>query len=100
MQLTYFHLFSAKSGCEIENTSSMVKYVIESCPNLEFLGLMTIGEYGYDVSTGPNPDFLTLKECKNKVCQELNLDFKKVGLSMGMSTDFEHAVSKKYSNYL
>ena len=53
---------------------------------------MTIGEYGYDMSKGPNPDFLTLKECKTKVCEELELDDKKVELSMGMSTDYEHAV--------
>lgn len=88
-----FLYISAKSGCEIKTTSSLVKYVIEKCPNLEFTGLMTIGEYGYDVSKGPNPDFLTLKECKIKVCNELNLDSKIVELSMGMSTDFEHAVS-------
>lgn len=84
---------SAKSGCEVENASSMVKYIFEKCPNLEFTGLMTIGEYGYDVSKGPNPDFLALKDVKSKVCEDLELDTKKVELSMGMSTDFEHAVS-------
>ncbi|XP_014203247.1 pyridoxal phosphate homeostasis protein [Copidosoma floridanum] len=82
----------AKSGCEVENASSMVKYVLEKCSNLEFTGLMTIGEYGYDVSQGPNPDFLTLVECKKKVCEELGLNSKRVDLSMGMSTDFEHAI--------
>lgn len=85
--------FLAKSGCEIENATSLVKYVLEKCPNLEFLGLMTIGQYGYDVSKGPNPDFLTLKEVKAKVCEDLQLDNKNVQLSMGMSTDYEHAVS-------
>lgn len=90
-----FFLISAKSGCEIEKASTMVKHVIENCPNLDFIGLMTIGEYGYDVSKGPNPDFLTLKECKANVCKDLNIDTKKVELSMGMSTDFEHAVSTK-----
>ncbi|XP_001607241.2 pyridoxal phosphate homeostasis protein [Nasonia vitripennis] len=82
----------AKSGCEVENASSMVKYIFEKCPNLEFTGLMTIGEYGYDVSKGPNPDFLALKDVKAKVCEDLGLDTKKVELSMGMSTDYEHAI--------
>lgn len=53
---------------------------------------MTIGEYGYDVSRGPNPDFLKLKECQKDVCKILNLDSMTVQLSMGMSSDFEHAV--------
>ncbi|CAB0029434.1 unnamed protein product [Trichogramma brassicae] len=82
----------AKSGCELENTSTMVKYILDQCPNLEFKGLMTIGEYGYDMSRGPNPDFVKLKECKEKVCNKLDLDVKEVELSMGMSTDFEHAI--------
>lgn len=70
----------------------MVKYILDKCPNLQFLGLMTIGEYGYDVSSGPNPDFLTLIKCKSKVCEDLGIDTKEIQLSMGMSTDFEHAV--------
>ena len=59
---------------------------------------MTIGQYGYDVSKGLNPDFLTLKESKAKLCEDLGLDAKEVELSMGMSTDFEHAVSLEIMN--
>lgn len=70
-----------------------MKHVIENCKNLEFTGVMTIGMYGFDPSSGPNPDFIGLKECRENVCKELNLDLKKVELSMGMSTDFEHAAS-------
>ncbi|XP_075224009.1 pyridoxal phosphate homeostasis protein isoform X2 [Lycorma delicatula] len=47
-----------KSGVELSEASNLVKFVIENCPNLKFVGLMTIGEYGYDVTKGPNPDFL------------------------------------------
>lgn len=74
--------------------------MLEKCPNLELLGLMTIGQYGYDVSNGPNPDFLTLKECKTQICEKLDLDSKKVVLSMGMSTDFEHAVSFNNNDHI
>jgi uncharacterized pyridoxal phosphate-containing UPF0001 family protein len=94
--LEYFIL--AKSGCKINNISSIVKYIIDTCPNLQFLGLMTIGKYGYNVSNGPNPDFVTLKECKNKICNEFNIESKDVKLSMGMSSDFEQAVS--FNKYL
>lgn len=58
---------------------------------------MTIGQYDYDTSLGPNPDFVTLAKCRQEVCENLKLDINKVELSMGMSTDFSHAVS--ISNY-
>lgn len=54
---------------------------------------MTIGAYGYDPSNGPNPDFISLRKCRDDICKELNLVGDQVELSMGMSTDYEHAVS-------
>lgn len=82
----------AKSGCEVKNVTALVKYILENCKHLEFMGIMTIGVYNYDISKGPNPDFLCLKKCREDLCKELDLDIKKVELSMGMSTDYEHAV--------
>lgn len=32
-------------------------HVINTCPNLELTGLMTIGAFDHDLSQGPNPDF-------------------------------------------
>lgn len=58
---------------------------------------MTIGQYDYDLKA-PNPDFLTLAKCRQDVCENLNLDIKQVELSMGMSSDFEHAVSMSLKN--
>lgn len=87
-----------KSGCEIEEVSTLVKHVIENCKNLKFVGLMTIGEYGYDISKGPNPDFLTLKKCREDVSKNLNMDWKDIELSMGMSNDYEHAVELGSTN--
>ena len=54
---------------------------------------MTIGAYGYDMANGPNPDFLALKDCQASVAKALDLPQNDVKLSMGMSTDYEHAVS-------
>lgn len=83
----------AKGGVEPTNVISLAKFVIEQCPNLKFDGLMTIGRFDYNVEDGPNPDFLCLKRCRDEICQHLEIDWKDVKLSMGMSDDFEHAVS-------
>ncbi|XP_032523352.2 pyridoxal phosphate homeostasis protein [Danaus plexippus] len=81
-----------KSGVEPAQAVSLVEHVIKNCENLDFKGLMTIGQYDYDITKGPNPDFLTLASCRNEVCEKLGLDIKDVELSMGMSSDFEHAI--------
>lgn len=59
---------------------------------------MTIGKYGYNPADGPNPDFICLKQCRDDICQNLGLDWKKLHLSMGMSTDYEQAVSPQKCN--
>ncbi|XP_072936075.1 pyridoxal phosphate homeostasis protein [Epargyreus clarus] len=82
----------AKSGTEPENATNLVEYVLKNCPGLDFQGLMTIGIYDFDTSQGPNPDFITLAKCRQEVCEKLNLDINNVELSMGMSTDYEHAI--------
>lgn len=82
----------AKNGVPPSEATNLSQYVINNCPNLEYVGLMTIGQYDYDVSQGPNPDFISLAKCREEVCKNLNLDINNVELSMGMSTDFEHAI--------
>ncbi|GBP05769.1 Pyridoxal phosphate homeostasis protein [Eumeta japonica] len=82
----------AKSGVDPEQATQLVEHILNNCPNLEFIGLMTIGQYGYDISQGPNPDFMKLFQYRKEVCKNLNLDINQVELSMGMSTDFEHAI--------
>lgn len=87
-----------KSGCKEEDMVSVVKNVKENCPNLEFVGLMTIGSFDHDLSKGPNPDFLKLLKCRERLCQELKLDKKNIEISMGMSADFEHAIELGSTN--
>lgn len=36
-----------------------------------------------------------LLKCRERLCEELKLDKKNVEISMGMSADFEHAVSSQ-----
>jgi pyridoxal phosphate enzyme (YggS family) len=88
----------SKHGSGSEEAVSVARHVLGQCTNLKFMGLMTIGRVGHDYSTGPNPDFECLMKTRTKVCQELNLDVEEVELSMGMSSDFEHAISAGSTN--
>ncbi|KAF7273194.1 hypothetical protein GWI33_014085 [Rhynchophorus ferrugineus] len=87
-----------KNGLPPSEVNSLVNYILTECPNLRFEGLMTIGMFGYDLSKGPNPDFLTLRKCKEDLCTELGLNKSEVQLSMGMSNDFEHAIELGSTN--
>lgn len=82
-----------KSGVAPNEATTLYKFVLENCPNLCLKGLMTIGLYGYDVNDGPNPDFITLKQCREEVCKNLKLNIEDVDLSMGMTADYEQAVN-------
>ena len=56
-----------KGGIEPSDVVSVVKFVVEDCPNLEFQGLMTIGALAHSTAKnveGPNPDFITMLECR------------------------------------
>lgn len=55
---------------------------------------MTIGKYGHDPSSGINPDFVTLMNSHNDICVNFAKSPADVHVSMGMSDDFEQAVSK------
>ncbi|GJQ75493.1 hypothetical protein Trydic_g17580 [Trypoxylus dichotomus] len=87
-----------KNGTSPENVIELARFIQEKCPNLHLHGLMTIGRFGYDYSQGPNPDFILLTQCRNKVCNELNIGIDELQLSMGMSDDFEHAIELGSTN--
>lgn len=55
---------------------------------------MTIGKYGHDPSSGINPDFVTLMNCHNEICVNFAKSPADIHVSMGMSDDFEQAVSE------
>ncbi|KAJ9587962.1 hypothetical protein L9F63_018607 [Diploptera punctata] len=87
-----------KNGCPPESAVELAKHIRERCNNLELVGLMTIGKFGYDLSQGPNPDFICLKKVRDSVCDALGLDCSALELSMGMSDDFEHAIEMGSTN--
>lgn len=88
----------SKHGLPPDETVNMVKHIASQCPALDLAGLMTIGRYGYDLSDGPNPDFQLLLKCRVEVCESLKIPLEQVELSMGMSTDFEHAIEVGSTN--
>jgi len=89
-----------KAGVAPNETIGLVRYIRESCPHLEFIGLMTIGSASASHSTSEqqkNPDFETLIQTKEKLVEEIP-GLQNVELSMGMSDDFEVAIRMGSTN--
>ncbi|KAL2259069.1 hypothetical protein VTK26DRAFT_7387 [Humicola hyalothermophila] len=86
----------SKSGCKPgEEVVSLCRAIVNECPNLHLLGLMTIGAIARSVATTTeteNEDFALLREQRDLVARELGLDKEGLELSMGMSEDFEGAI--------
>lgn len=86
----------SKSGCAPgQDTVALCRDIVENCPSLRLLGLMTIGAIARSKATTPeneNEDFVTLKEQRDLVNKELGLEEGRLELSMGMSEDFEGAI--------
>ncbi|XP_022199490.2 pyridoxal phosphate homeostasis protein [Nilaparvata lugens] len=87
-----------KSGVRPDEVTGLASHIIKNCSNLKLIGLMTIGEFGYDYSKGPNPDFVSLVECREKLCTSLEMSRDSLELSMGMSDDFEYAIEMGSTN--
>ncbi|XP_031195297.1 pyridoxal phosphate homeostasis protein isoform X1 [Mastomys coucha] len=88
----------SKHGLLPSETIAVVEHVKASCPSLEFVGLMTIGSFGHDLSQGPNPDFQRLLSLRRELCEKLGIPVEQVELSMGMSMDFQHAIEVGSTN--
>ncbi|KAH9223356.1 hypothetical protein DL95DRAFT_353536 [Leptodontidium sp. 2 PMI_412] len=79
-------------------TSQLAKHILETCPHLHLLGLMTIGAIARSQAAAEgeeNADFIALREERDRLERELvGEGLLKGGLecSMGMSEDFEEAI--------
>lgn len=85
----------SKSGVEPSGCVELAKHVIQSCTNLQFCGLMTIGMLDY---TSTPENFKALANCRNEVCKALGIPEEQCELSMGMSNDFEQAIEMGSTN--
>ncbi|CAK7209484.1 hypothetical protein SCUCBS95973_000456 [Sporothrix curviconia] len=88
----------SKSGCSPgDDTVALCRTIVEECPNLRLLGLMTIGAIARSKAvavndSAENPDFVALREQRDLVTKALGLA-EPLELSMGMSDDFASAVA-------
>lgn len=83
-----------KGGMSPQECTTVAEHIVRSCTKLNFCGVMTIGAFDRDPNQ-PNPDFLLLVECAQKVSQHLG---RQVEISMGMSEDFELAIEMGSTN--
>lgn len=87
----------SKSGVEPKDAPELCRHVREQCPSLQLAGLMTIGAIARSQEASSaealNEDFVALRETRDKVAIELGIEKDELKLSMGMSQDFEAAIS-------
>eukprot|EP00753_Platysulcus_tardus_P007338 PLAT15142.2.p1 GENE.PLAT15142.2~~PLAT15142.2.p1 ORF type:complete len:261 (+),score=107.81 PLAT15142.2:10-792(+) len=83
---------ASKDGVAPDDTLALVSHVVSDCDALRFTGLMTIG------LSGDTSCFDRLADCRTLVCEALDLEEAAVGLSMGMSADFELAIAHGATN--
>ncbi|PWW72993.1 hypothetical protein C7212DRAFT_359712 [Tuber magnatum] len=89
----------SKSGCQPTAAVALAKHILADCKHLTLQGLMTIGAIARSQESDvPNEDFLTLKRVRDEVAKEVGMHAEELELSMGMSEDFEQAVSLGASN--
>ncbi|KAI1724979.1 pyridoxal phosphate homeostasis protein [Ditylenchus destructor] len=87
-----------KGGVEMENAPMLAKYVIEKCPNLHLLGLMTIGALDESANREKNADFSALVEVRRNVSEAIGRPVEDCELSMGMTNDYELAIQYGSTN--
>lgn len=84
-----------KGGISPNDCVDTAKAIVNDCPRLSLKGVMTIGSVNSS-GISPNPDFELLKRCKESI--ENSLQVYGLELSMGMSHDFETAISQGSTN--
>ncbi|OQR89836.1 proline synthetase co-transcribed bacterial protein [Thraustotheca clavata] len=78
-----------KSGVAPEECVQLAQHIRESCANLLFSGLMTIGRFDDDTADC----FEKLVSCRKTMSESLGIEEKSMELSMGMSDDYELAIA-------
>ncbi|EEH51541.1 uncharacterized protein MICPUCDRAFT_53734 [Micromonas pusilla CCMP1545] len=90
---------ASKHGVEPNAATALASHIVNECaPALAFRGLMTIGMPDY-TSRPENFELLAkARSTRDDVCDALGLDATEVELSMGMSGDYESAISMGSDN--
>ncbi|KAJ5090503.1 hypothetical protein N7532_009187 [Penicillium argentinense] len=85
-----------KAGIEPASAPGLARHIREKCPRLKLQGVMTIGAIARSKATtveNENEDFVRLREVRDAIVSEIGLQGEELELSMGMSQDFEGAIS-------
>ena len=87
----------SKSGVEPKSREllELCRHIREKCKHLKLQGLMTIGAIARSQATTAeteNEDFQCLKDTRDWVAGQLEIEQEELELSMGMSEDFEAAI--------
>jgi len=80
----------SKGGCAPADAPALAQAVAE-LPNLELAGLMCIGKYS-GAEGDASPDFRALAAARDAAAAALGVEAASLGLSMGMSHDYEQAI--------
>ncbi|KAI8057832.1 hypothetical protein BDF22DRAFT_662525 [Syncephalis plumigaleata] len=87
----------SKHGVTPSDVNDLCYFIHEYCPALYLAGLMTIGAPNREVNENEvNPDFESLKTCRDSVAELLNRN--DLELSMGMSDDYAEAIDAGSTN--
>ncbi|OZJ06080.1 hypothetical protein BZG36_01111 [Bifiguratus adelaidae] len=87
----------SKSGVTPQEAATVCQHILDHCPKLQLEGLMTIGAPDRELSPDGNPDFKLLAQLAHDF-QQANPQAPKLGLSMGMSDDYEEALRMGSTN--
>ncbi|KAL4163643.1 hypothetical protein KRP22_005071 [Phytophthora ramorum] len=78
-----------KSGSDADSSVELARHIVTACEHLSLTGLMTIGRYGDTTSEC----FDRLVACRKTVAEAIGKAEADLALSMGMSGDYELAIS-------
>ncbi len=82
---------ASKSGVSPANARPLAEHILNVCPHLRFVGLMTVPPYDRDPGRS-RPYFATMRRLGAQIGEQLGVAG--LELSMGMSEDFEVAVEE------
>ena len=77
---------SSKTGCNEKDVFDIADEIINKCPKLELVGIMSLG------NVGDKNEFEKMLKIKEQLCEKYNLDKDKFIASFGTSQDYEEAI--------
>ena len=77
---------TTKTGADLNVIDDIVKTIIEHCPNLKLVGIMSLG------NIGNKDEFKKMVEIKNKYCEMYKINKEEFVASFGTSDDYVNAI--------